>query len=474
MTTSLFKITPTNPTALTIEAGKDGTFSFTVESLAAPDKTISVLLQAQRIGEDRKGQDVDWLVASPATLSITGGETATVTLKARPVTATPRGPHSLKLVIADKDHPNDSYAETPSVACQVIGPPIVVKDDKKKFPLWLIVAIVGGVVLIGGGVLAFVLLRGGDDPPELGEACAASSPACVTGLVCAHSKCALPAGATCIAATAGQCASSECAGTLCTIPHGDRCEPSTKDTIPCPANTACDPTARLCLGHVGASCTAAADCETGECAAGKCVTKAPAVKPGDPCDTTCPAPLTCGSTHRCVGANGTACTNNNQCSSGLCNAGVCADPPVGRECTVDGICGVDQQCTPLQPNLKHCTWKPGHSCGGNGECSSQWCNGGTCSRDDGKCDGPRDCPDPFLCILAKHQCLLASNMPCGGHNQCDSGFCNPRSNRCRPIPCAPPCAARSRCNLDPDHPACVPIFILPLPTVPIFKVPRHL
>jgi hypothetical protein len=472
MTASLFKITPTPPTSIKLEPGKDGTFWFTIESLAAPDKVIDILLQAQRIGDDQNGQDVDWLVAAPRTLRMPGGKTETVTITARPIASTPRGGHNVKLIIADKDRPNDSYAESPSVACEVVAPAVTLPPPRTKFPLWLILAIAGGVALIGGGVLAFFLLRGDSAPPGLNETCATSGTACEQGLVCAAStkKCLLPAGATCTQAKAAECASAECSATLslCTVPHGTTCDPGSKDTVPCPANTTCDPAARLCLGHVGAACKVGSDCETGECTANVCAIKVPALQAGDPCETTCPAPLTCGaSTHRCVAANGTPCTNHNQCSSTLCDAGVCRDPQVGRDCTADSICGLDQKCTQLQTNLKRCTWMPGHSCTGNGECTSQWCNDGTCSRDDGKCDLPRDCPAPFLCFTSKHRCLLPNGNQCGGHIQCDSTFCNPITNRCAPSPC-PPCPPRTYCNNDPINPQCQRLGILLPPTGPIF------
>ena len=62
MTDSLFKITPTPPTSIKLEPGQEGKLSFTVESLAAPDKV-----------------------------------------------------HELKLVIADKERPNDIYFDSPGL-----------------------------------------------------------------------------------------------------------------------------------------------------------------------------------------------------------------------------------------------------------------------------------------------------------------------------------------------------------------------
>lgn len=46
MTTSQFKITPTPPASLALSPGEEGELSFTIESLAAPDKIHEIMLQA--------------------------------------------------------------------------------------------------------------------------------------------------------------------------------------------------------------------------------------------------------------------------------------------------------------------------------------------------------------------------------------------------------------------------------------------
>src|SRR5262249_3592755 len=147
-----------------------------------------------------------------------------------------------------------------------------------------------------------------------------------------------------------------------------------------------DPTKKVCLGSVGAHCTADAQCDTGKCTGNACVTPAPPVKAGDPCDTSCPAPLQCAPSKHCVEQIGQACTRNIECITGLCDGGRCEPAVPPRNCTADGICGDDQKCVQVQPGVKRCAWNPGHTCRANGECTSQWCNGATCSRDDGKCD----------------------------------------------------------------------------------------
>lgn len=469
MTASLFTITPTPPTSLKLTPGQDGRFSFTVTSLAAPDKTHEVMLQALLVGDDGKGKEADWLVAGPQrTFTMTGGKTETVAITARPTATTPRREHRVKLVVADRDRPNDVFQDSSPVTCEVTAAPDS-KPPPTGRPGWLIPVIIAGAVVLlgGGGLLVWKLTSDKPGLPTVGETCGSDTAhPCDEGLVCMPgvNKCLLASGRDCKPAQADQCASGDCTTTeICAIPIGAACSPADKDLVPCRQNTACDPVTKTCLGHVGAACTRGTDCETGECSPDHvCAVKAPAVKAGDPCETSCPSPLQCSlTTKRCVAQLGTVCNNNNQCITGLCEAGVCAAATAGRNCTADGICGADQKCLEVQPGLKRCGWNPGHSCTSNAECTSQWCNAGACSRDDGKCDAPTECPSPYVCIQAKQRCLLPISAVCGGHAQCDSTYCNP-SNRCAPPPCNPACSALFHCNNDPAAPKCIRNILIPI------------
>jgi hypothetical protein len=469
MTDNLFKITPTPPTSIQVEPGQEGKFSFTVESLAAPDKVHDVMLQALLVGdgEDRKGKEADWLAAGPRrSFAIPGGKTETVAITVKPTASTPRGQHTVKLVIADRDRPNDVFAESPSVACEVIGPPVVAPPPGKKIPWWLIAVIAGGALVLAGAVVLIVKLAGGKGTgraPGLDEACQpdAATP-CDDGLVCVAGvgRCLLPGGARCAPDEAKLCASGECDGKAgaCTVPFGEACDPAEQDVAPCAKDSACDPVKKQCLGNTGAPCKANAECATDHCAGNVCAIKAPALAPGDPCEGTCPEPMQCSpTTKRCVQQNGQPCTAGNQCVTGVCDGAVCADPSPRRNCTQDGICGPDQTCIDIQPGLKRCVWLPGHPCQDGAECSSRWCNKGTCSRDDGKCASQSDCPSPYLCILAKQKCLLPINALCGGDAQCDSGFCD--ANRCAPSPCPAGCPPKTYC--DHKERKCKPLLVRP-------------
>jgi hypothetical protein len=451
VTTSSFTITPTPPSSLKVEPGKEGKFSFTVTSLAAPDKVMDVLLEPRLIGADGKQQVADWLVPGPQpTMSMAGGKTETVTITARPTAKSPLGENTIKLVVADKDRPNDVFTESPPVTCEVVGPAVRPPDPHPR-PSWLLPVIIAGAVVVLGGVVVLVLKLMNDGKPHvpgLGETCGSGASACDRGLLCKAdvNLCLLAGGAHCEAAQAGQCASGECddKNHVCAIPLGGACSPGEKDVEPCPRNSACDPATQKCLANVGAACKVDAECTSGACKGNVCVVKAPAVKPGDLCDTTCPDPLRCSTTtKRCVQTVGSPCDNNNQCDTGLCEQHACATPELLRNCTADAICGADQKCLEVQPNLKRCLWQPGHACKGDPECTSEWCNQGVCSRDDGKCTSSSECRSPYLCVTAKQRCFKPIGQICGGDAECETNFCN--ANRCAPSQC-PPCEAGFVCN----------------------------
>lgn len=254
MTASLFKITPTPPTVVALEPGDEGRFSFTIESLAAPGRFHELILQALLIGADGKGEEVDWLIVGPdRTLTMSGGKTETVTITARPTSTSPRGERRIKLVIADRDRPNDVYASSSPVALQV-SVPVEEKEARPPRRLWwLIAAIAGGLLLVGGGVLVIAKLAGDDEPglASFGGACGGAEGAtCGAGLLCSNSRggiCLLAGGATCTPTRPELCASGQCVPgrSICAIPAGGACDPADK-TVPCAGKSVCDARTRKC------------------------------------------------------------------------------------------------------------------------------------------------------------------------------------------------------------------------------------
>jgi hypothetical protein len=468
MPDSLFKITPTDPTAIQVPPGQEGKFSFTIESLAAPDQTHEIQLQALLVDQEGKGKELDSLVVGPKrTLSISGGktETVTITVTAALTTTKPRGAQKLKLVIAEKHRTNEVLAESSTVE-------LTVPEDKEpdqapgKRRWWLIPVIAGGaLVVVGVTVLVIWKITSTPPPPPpppphlpgLGEPCGAdAASACDEGLVCVAGvrRCLLASGAPCTATQAGLCASGECnaKAAACARPLGDSCNPGEKDLVPCLANSTCDPATKKCLGNVGTACKLDGECVTGRCTDNLCTPKAPAIQAGDPCKGTCPEPLQCSATiKRCVEQVGRPCSNNNQCATGLCEQAVCTRPELARNCTQDGICGPDQKCVEIQPGINRCTWQPGHPCRGNADCSSRWCSAGTCTRDDGKCTSQSDCLSPYRCFTDSKLCLLPDGQTCISNAECRSYFCS--KQRCVASPCASTCS-RGLCNNDEKRPQC--------------------
>jgi hypothetical protein len=251
MTSLAFTIVPTPPSALKLEVGQRGGFSFTVTCLAAPDKSEEVQLQALLFGADNKASEASWLVAEPRAFTMVGGKTETVTITARPTTKSPPGENTIKLAIADKEALNDHFAYSAPVTCEVITKPGGTTTTK-PFPRWLIAAIVGGVVLVGGAfaLWKFFLKDPGRKDPDLGEACA-PTPAkpCRDGLVCSSgaNTCLLPAGAAC--QEDNRCDSGECVSRLgvCATRIGLACDPLHSDAVPCPRETTCDAVSKTCL-----------------------------------------------------------------------------------------------------------------------------------------------------------------------------------------------------------------------------------
>jgi hypothetical protein len=141
--------------------------------------------------------------------------------------------------------------------------------------------------------------------------------------------------------------------------------------------------------NAGAACSNDLQCSTGHCSAtnsascGACVGGAN----GAACDanTPCAEPLGCiSATCQARFAIGTACTVNNDCTSGFCINSLCADATTGV--TTGGACSDTTQCAyPLVCNAtsKSCvnstiTYQPvGSSCGGLAQCSGGYCDATT-------------------------------------------------------------------------------------------------
>jgi hypothetical protein len=413
--TSAFTITPTVPTSIKIKASEEATFSFTVLSLAAPDSARDVMLRAQFASADGKDKEVDWLIVGPQpVVRLAGGQTQTVTITVRPTDATPRGENNIKLVVADKQRPNDIFEISAPVVCEIAAdgkePPPV-----KRIPWWLIAAIAGGVVvLLGGSVLAWKLLQ----KPKLGQKCEIDS-GCADDLVCVPDAltCLRPPGAACTAAEAGLCASGECsASSQCAVPTGGTCNPDDATAPPCARHGRCDATSRTCMP---AACTPGAQqCRADGAGFDFCTNQ------GTWTTVACPSNTPRCRDGRCQAVEnaGTPCGSCGGTIQGDGSCSVPTPPTLGQSC---GSCGgkvqCDGSCSVRDPgNLN----QPCGSCGGKVQCD------GSCSvRDPGNLNQPcGHCGGKFLCNGSCSQ----PDPPnfggvcntCGGKVQCN-GSCSP-------------------------------------------------
>jgi hypothetical protein len=478
---SAFSITPTEPTTLTVDIGKDATFSFTVNSLGAPDTSLDVILAAQLLGPDGKGTEADWLeIAPPQTRRLRGGETATVAIIARPRPTSPRGEHKIQLVVADKEQRHDSYAISAHVTCVVTGQP----PPPPPFRWWLVAIIAGGVLLLGGG--AFAAWKIASRPPGLGKACdpAAAEP-CRDDLLCSADKrkCLLRPGARC---TEGEsCDSDDCVSGVCAIRLGAACDPATIERVPCPSNSHCDEASRTCVRNA---------CQPGEkqCAAdGRSLStcQANGTWKTDACPAT--AVLCRDGACGCVADQGQSCNCGGkiQCDgtcgappcNGTCSNGKCCDAKVGTPC---GSCGGKFQCDGTCSVATPANFdQPCGSCGGKVRCDGS-CSVATPSNHNqscGSCGGKIQCnggcsvptpanfDHPCGSCGGKIQCNGACSVAtpgnynqlcgeCGGRWQCD-GQCSIATPGNYNQPCGE-CGGRWQCNrtCSNNTPRCPPGF----------------
>jgi hypothetical protein len=226
MPPSPFTVTPTPPTTLKLGPGQEGLLSFTVNCLSAPDKVHDVMLQALLLGADGQGKEVDWLIAGPQrALSMPGGKTETVTITARPTDKSPPGANTIKLAIADRDRPNDTYAYSPPVICEVVAPSETAKPPARSPLRWLIPLLVGGVVILGGGALVVWKVMGKEPAATVPDApCGAESDTAFCARIAsacekhtAKDNCGVQRTVDCGGCTGGQgCVVGTCKTPVCT------------------------------------------------------------------------------------------------------------------------------------------------------------------------------------------------------------------------------------------------------------------
>jgi fibronectin type 3 domain-containing protein len=171
----------------------------------------------------------------------------------------------------------------------------------------------------------------------------------------------------------------------------------------------------------GPTCSGHGTCNAGICTCAVGYT-------GDSCS------INCGPSSSCP--NGTACTNNSQCTTRSCVNGVCKALACAPNCTQGTACGSSSDCgsgvctnRTCQPPSCSPNCGQGSACGLNDDCSSRVCTSSTCR--------PPSC--------APH---CNQGAACGAAIDCGSGAC--ASGVCQPPACSPQCATGAQCGLNGD------------------------
>ena len=227
----------------------------------------------------------------------------------------------------------------------------------------------------------------------------------------------------------------------------------------CNGNNQCVP-----QQNPGASCTAADQCNTGNCVYGTCCTSQcgsyACTGQGGTCQTTCSNDAQCGTdaycnaNSQCVPKKGqaSACTADDQCTSDACVDGYCCNRGCHGQCEACDIAGSIGTCTELSSGQPHGTREvcasDGTSCGGtcDGKSSTACdypgvqtsCRAASCANGvavaAASCAGTGSCPAMVPTSCGNFACNTAGtacNTACDADNQCaDGSYCN--SGTCTP------------------------------------------
>jgi hypothetical protein len=302
---------------------------------------------------------------------------------------------------------------------------------------------------VAGHVGACVAIAPADAPHGSRSACPGSGTCRAVCDGVAMDTCVFPGAATpCAAATCRDSThalgAAGCDGKgACTTPAVSDCGSYACDSTLATCKTGCSAPGDCALGFVctagacqkgaiGTACTAAGDCNSGNCVDGVC------------CNTSsCAPPLVCnaaGNPGTCSKPLGTGCAASNECGSGFCTDGVCCDALCTGKCEACDLTG----------KVGTCSTVTGAPHGARGACAGT----GVCS---GKCDGTvrGGCTFPTS-ECSSPSCSGAAFTPTA---TCDgNGSCKPVSaTSCVPYACgatgcktacavAADCASGFRCN----------------------------
>ncbi len=264
---------------------------------------------------------------------------------------------------------------------------------------------------------------------------------CTVGDTCADGKCTGYA-VTCDCQENADCAALEdgdmCNGTLfcntVTLPY--QCDIVDATVITCPAPTGpdafclashCDPLTGACSlvpDHDGLACDDGNLCTIGDvCDQGTCVSGVPTnCADNNPCtDDSCEPATGCLHTPNAAPCNdGDACTVDDQCTDGMCVAGVPASCDDNNPCTDDG-CLPATGCT-HQPNAAPCDDQ--NACTTGDQCKAGACSGtGLKNCNDNNICTDDQCDPELGCTTQPNSAPCDDGDPCTLNDQCAGGLC---------------------------------------------------
>ena len=191
-----------------------------------------------------------------------------------------------------------------------------------------------------------------------------------------------------------------------------------------------------CVGSkdLGEACGGDGECSSSHCNTGVCSDCSVANDCGD--GGSCIDDTATSGYFICLGGLGQGCGAGEECASGFCfsnpiGGGSCS------ECLESTDCGANEICDPPQLlgglNYAVCVGESpnGTACTSDAQCTSGVCNNDVCSdcRDDADCPagglggGNGVCDDQTGGALGYHVCLFNLGQPCDGPDNCTSGNC---------------------------------------------------
>ena len=226
-----------------------------------------------------------------------------------------------------------------------------------------------------------------------------------------------------------QCRTGVCQGSSnsCTV-QGSQCTPSE-----CHQLGTCDSSLR-CSAQIkadGTSCSLNRRCRSGVCS----ISTTACTLQGVQCSATseCHNIGTCDSNLQCVSSlktNGSPCSQNRQCQNGVCttptNTNTCTlqgtqcNPP--SECHNFGVCSSSLQCVAtVKTSGTRCSLN--RQCQ-NGVCTSTSSSGG-CTVQGNQCNAPSECHNIGLCdsTLRCIATVKSNGIPCSLNRFCQNGIC---------------------------------------------------